>query len=84
MTPQEVYVALKEELRQLRLDLLQWLKSLDSRLAEAEKAIVRIDERERVARSFSAPWYRAFAQALLSGLVGAIAAALALLAGLRS
>jgi hypothetical protein len=83
MTSREVYEALKEEICRLRLDLRQWLEGLDCRLNEAEKALVRIEERERVEHSYKAPWYRAVVQAIVAGLVGAVAAVVSLIAGFK-
>lgn len=83
MTPKEVYEALKREIDLLRLDLHQRYKGIDYRLSEAQKALVRIEERERVERSYAAPWYKAVVQAVVAGLVGAIAAVVSLLAGFK-
>ena len=81
MTPREVYLALKEQMERAQETGHQWFTALSCRLRDIELRVARIEERENIERRYREPWYRAIVHALVAGLMGAAAAAMALLVG---
>ena len=71
MTPQEVYEALRAEIKALRDDLREWREEMNGRLRNCELDIARQKERQVVINSYRAPWYNGLANAVLAGIVGA-------------